>query len=123
MSWVTVGVAGAGLLGGGVKAIADNKQYKRDQLAQSELTRYSPWTGMKGQSLSRPSAFGTVLQGGMTGAMLGQGINAGGAAGAAGAGSAPAMSAMPNPETVRSFSQPVAMNYQGSRWGDLARMG
>lgn len=105
MSWVTVGVAGAGLLAGGLKANSDKKQYRRNQAAQAEMTRYSPWTGMQGKVLTPPSSFGTVMQGGLTGAMLGQSLGSGGfGSGGAAAGGSP----------------PVAMNYQGSQWGNLA---
>ena len=66
------------LLLGGAALGAIQGQRKQDQInrmnqAQAETTRYSPWTGMKGQ-LQNPGGgwFDGALSGGLTGAMLGQ---------------------------------------------------
>ncbi len=68
--------AGAGLL---KHELVDKPQHKRMQEAQAEITRHSPWTGMQGKTLTPPSAFGSMMQGGMTGAMMGQMAGGGGA--------------------------------------------
>lgn len=107
MSWVTVGVAGAGMALGALENNEEQKQHSRMQRAQAEMTRYSPWTGMQGQILTPPkSIFGSMLQGGATGAMIGQGLAKGGGA-SAGMGSG-------------GGAKPVAMNYRGSQWSNLA---
>lgn len=55
-------------------------QRKQDRLqkmnqAEAETTRYSPWTGMKGQLHDTGGGwFDGALQGGVTGAMMGQGM-------------------------------------------------
>lgn len=82
MAWAIVigSVAGAGL--GALKNAEERKQIAALNAAEAEKTRYSPWTGMKGQIQASPSAFGDVLQGGMTGAMMGKqfgGFGSGGA--------------------------------------------
>lgn len=61
--------AGAGLL---KNELVDKPQNEAMQAAEAEKTKWSPWTGMKGQTLKPPSAFGSMLQGGATGAMIGQ---------------------------------------------------
>lgn len=101
--WIPLAIgAAAGLA---KHQLVDKPQYQRQQRAQAELTKYSPWTGMQGKMLTPPSAFGSMLQGATTGAMFGQmGAGMGGAkAGAAGG-----------------MQKPVAMNYQGSQWGNMA---
>lgn len=75
MSWVTVGVTAAGIGAGVLKGREEQKAHRRRQLAEAEKTRYSPWTGVTGQTLAPPSSvFGSALQGGVAGATLGQGI-------------------------------------------------
>ncbi len=60
-------------------------QRKQDRIAkmneaQAETTRYSPWTGMKGQLQDTGGgAFDGALQGGLTGAALSQSFDGGGA--------------------------------------------
>lgn len=61
--------AGAGLL---KNELVDKPQNEALQAAEAEKTKWSPWTGMKGQTLKPPSAFGSMLQGAATGAMIGQ---------------------------------------------------
>lgn len=55
-----------------LKSSEDQKNYKQQQLAEAEKTRFSPWTGMQGQTLQRPSQSGTLMQGLMAGLMMGQ---------------------------------------------------
>lgn len=105
--WIPLAI-GAGL--GALKHYAvDKPQHKRQQLAQAEMTKYSPWTGMKGKILTPPSAFGSMLQGAATGAMFGS-MAGGGGAGAAKAGAAGGAAG----------AKPVAMNYQGGSWAGMA---
>jgi hypothetical protein len=62
---------------------SDKPRYDAEKKLASETQRYSPWTGLQAQAPRNPSMFENVLQGGMTGLQLGQGISAlGGAAGA-----------------------------------------
>lgn len=82
--WIPMAVgAGAGLL---KHELVDKPQHKRMQNAQAEITKYSPWTGMQGKILTPPSAFGSIMQGLSTGAMMSQMGGAG--AGASGTGGA-----------------------------------
>jgi len=67
--------AGIGLL---KNELVDKPQHSRMQKAQAEITKYSPWTGMKGKTLTPPSAFGSMLQGGMAGLQLGMAQKAAG---------------------------------------------
>lgn len=41
---------------------------------QAAIARYSPWTGMKPSTPKEADPFGSTLQGGLTGATLGQGM-------------------------------------------------
>lgn len=89
MDPVTGALVGAGV--GFLKnTLFDGPAAKRRNLAQAEMTKYSPWTGMKGQLEAAPSAFGAMAQGAMTGAMMGANPAAltGGAGAGAGAGAA-----------------------------------
>ncbi len=62
-------VPALGAVAGGLQANEQKKDVRRQNRAQAEITRYSPWTGMKGQMQAEPSAVGGALQGGMMGAM------------------------------------------------------
>ena len=69
---------GAGL-GAGLGLLQNREQKKaqrRTQMAEAAKTQYSPWSGLgAGQTVAQaPSAFGSMLQGGMAGAMIGQKI-------------------------------------------------
>lgn len=72
-------IAGAGLIGAGAgmaKHEFDDipKENKAIDLA-AETDRYSPWTGLHGKMPERSSMFGSAMQGGTTGLMLGQGLS------------------------------------------------
>lgn len=67
--------AGAGL--GAYKGYQDNKREQKDREIAAATARYSPWTGMQPQAVRRSEGVvGGAAQGGMSGAMLGQNINA-----------------------------------------------
>jgi hypothetical protein len=70
MWWWMLPAASAML--GANKAAKQQEAQKANNLAQSELTRYSPWTGMKGQldTSYAPSA----LEGGLSGGVAGLGM-------------------------------------------------
>lgn len=72
MPWSTIATAGAGLVLGGGKAIADGKKADRQRQLQASTDRYSPWTGMHGQPVQEPDPFGTMMQGGVGGLAQGQ---------------------------------------------------
>lgn len=70
--WMTLlPTIASGLLGAN-QAARQQQQQKAGNLAQAELTRYSPWTGMQGQldMSAKPSA----LEGGFSGAIKGLGM-------------------------------------------------
>ncbi len=51
------------------------KENRQRQLA-AETQRYSPWTGLQAGQIQEADPFGSALQGGMTGASLGQNMEA-----------------------------------------------
>lgn len=65
--------AGIGALLGGVKHYAfDKPGEEADRKLAAETARYSPWTGMRPGQVKRANLGGTLIQGGATGALLGQ---------------------------------------------------
>lgn len=76
MDPLTGSLIGAG--GGLLKSLFDGGKADRERKLQAETTRWSPWTGMTAQAPSTPDAFGSIMQGGLSGFALGQ--NAQGAA-------------------------------------------
>lgn len=64
------------MIGGGVGLLkgelVDRPREQRERNYQSVVARYSPWTGMQPTPPKEADPFGSALQGGMTGAMLGQ---------------------------------------------------
>ncbi len=72
MSWLAVGIgAGAGLL---KSQVVDRPKEKRQRHLAAETQRYSPWTGMQAGPIQEADPFGSMLQGGMTGATIQQGL-------------------------------------------------
>lgn len=67
--------AGAGL-GAAKYYLNDKDQEKRDRQQQAEIARYSPWTGMKPESVQSASLFNDALQGGTMGMGMGQSMDA-----------------------------------------------
>lgn len=74
------GPAGAAIAAGGVmgdaKANREADALRDYNIAQSEITRYSPWTGMSGQvrQNSGPSGVEGAFAGGIQGAAMAQGL-------------------------------------------------
>lgn len=87
--WPMLLATGAGLLAGKMKGDADRKNAQAMNNAAAEQTRYS-WAsgGPMGQLQGVPSAWGSMLQGGMTGAMIGSQLGGGAEAAAPEAASA-----------------------------------
>lgn len=66
-------LAGTGLL----KSLTlDKAKEDRQRKLAAETARYSPWTGMQPGQIQEADPFGSALQFGTTGAMLGQGMDA-----------------------------------------------
>jgi hypothetical protein len=64
--------AGSSLLGA-QQAREKQKQQARMNMAEAVKTEFSPWTGVQGNiNLDAPSTTVGALQGGLTGAMMGQ---------------------------------------------------
>lgn len=81
MSWVTVGVAGASAVMGAQQAKRQREAQAAQNLAQSEQTRYSPWSGMSGGEVSvSPTQSGLegAISGGLKGYMTAKSLGAGG---------------------------------------------
>lgn len=75
MDPITIGlIAGAGL--GLGKYVDGSMRAKKERERQAAITRYSPWTGMQGQSVASPSIFGDLATGAAAGSTLGQGFKA-----------------------------------------------
>lgn len=66
-------LGGAGVLVGDQNAEFKRKQQQDNMLANAEAIRYSPWTGMKPGMMKADvdSPFMNMMQGGLTGAMMG----------------------------------------------------
>lgn len=68
-------LAGIGAGGGLLKSfLSDQPRAERQRKLAAETARYSPWTGMNPQAVQEADPFGSALQFGTTGAMLGQGL-------------------------------------------------
>ena len=68
MSWVVVGIAGAGALQG----MANEKKNKRQHEFRAEALRYSPWTGMGDPGVQEaPGMLESALKGAAMGSMIG----------------------------------------------------
>lgn len=79
-------LAGAGV--GAMRSMQQEQQAKQDRKREAEIARWSPWTGMQAQRPGNPDYMGNLMQGGMTGAMMGQAMGGGSAGAGAGAGGA-----------------------------------
>lgn len=135
---------GAGALMGKMKADQERKNIEAMNRAASEQTRYS-WAsgGPMGQIQGIPSAWGSMLQGGMSGAMVGSQFGGADAAKPAATeataakaaaparmfSAAPMTSAMPQPQPFNSFEDILNQNQKMSlnpdlmsqtKWGQLA---
>lgn len=65
----------AGAIIGLGKGYMDSKKEDKDRKIQAETTRYSPWTHMQAAAPQRADFLGSAMQGGMTGAAMGQNVN------------------------------------------------
>ena len=67
---------GASAIMGMNRANRQADQQRRNNLAQAEITRYSPWTGMRGQidNSYTPSGLEGAISGGIQGASMAQGL-------------------------------------------------
>lgn len=94
MSWIAVGLAGAGALGGLVNNHQKQAEFNRQKQLAGDTQRWSYLTGKQGDMpTSQPNAFGSVLQGGLAGAQLGTQLGAAGAKPQASPGATDAMGA------------------------------
>lgn len=65
-------LAGIGAGVGLGKSLLDQQQEKRDRQEAAMIAQWSPWTGMQPEKVKRTDYLGNAMQGGMTGASLGQ---------------------------------------------------
>lgn len=64
---------------GAYKGQQDRAQAKKDRLAEAEVARWSPWTGMSPARVGMPAGeLGGAIQGGLAGASLMQSFDGGG---------------------------------------------
>jgi len=63
--------AGVGLL---KSEFVDRPRADRERRREGQIAQWSPWTGMQPNRVSEADPMGLMMQGGMTGAMLGQGM-------------------------------------------------
>lgn len=76
MSWLLPAAIGSAVIGGIKHFASDVPEYKHQAKAVAATQRYSPWTGRWANlPSSKPSLLGSMLQTGLTGAMVGQGID------------------------------------------------
>lgn len=114
--WWTIAAMGANALMQANKAKRDQETMKQHNLAQAEMTRYSPWTGQSGKitPYTGPSAFEGAVGGAFQGAAMGQQLNS--------AFSAPdATKGFENKQDWQNLEQgkasPVATLYGTNPWG------
>lgn len=70
--WQALIPVGMGLL----KSRADNKRYQDQMRVEAIKERYSPWTGRGGRSMAAPDSTGTMMQAGLAGLNMYQGMEA-----------------------------------------------
>ena len=61
------------LIGLGKGLLIDKPKEERDKKMAATIARYSPWTGMSPGKIRRADPFGSALQGGVTGFLMGGG--------------------------------------------------
>ncbi|MFN3453445.1 MAG: hypothetical protein ACK41T_00695 [Pseudobdellovibrio sp.] len=110
MAWLTVGIMAGSALLNARNAEAKRSQQKQYNLAQSELTRYSPWTGMKGQldNSFNPDSLSAGVGGAIQGASIAQGVN--------GLFSSPQATTAPNQQYAGSFGDQTWQQQSQSPW-------
>lgn len=72
MPWGLAIGAGAGLL---KNELVDKPEADRQRKLQAQIAAYSPWTGMKASPVANPSALGSMIGLGGTGASIASGIH------------------------------------------------
>lgn len=58
----------------GKSELVDKPQAEKRRQTEAQITRWSPWTGMKGQTVYDPSSVDALIQGGFQGYNLQQNI-------------------------------------------------
>lgn len=74
MDPMTIGMIAGSVLGL-AKGEEDKHTEKKQRKLNAEITRYSPWTRIGQQPVRMADPTGSLLQGGLSGAMMGQGIS------------------------------------------------
>ena len=59
----------------GKSELVDKPQAEKKRQTEAQLTRWSPWTGIKGETVYDPSSANAAIQGGFQGYSLGQNID------------------------------------------------
>ena len=111
MTWVAVGLAGVGLVKGGMDAKAAKKKEQQNQRERQAITKYSPWTGMQdpgAQNFGTTDTMSGAIGGGLQGFSLGSSINGMGGGGNTKAATAAPAAVTPTPPGI----QMSAMNYK-----------
>ncbi len=75
MGLLTALLPGAGLITGGIKALADRRAADRQNQYAGEVTRWSPLTGMQPPPLQQTNPWGTILGTGYKGLELGMNLD------------------------------------------------
>lgn len=73
--WGQLAALGGGLGLGLIKQNQQKAEYNRQKQQAADIHRFSPWTGLTGEGFmpkKNPNMFDNLLQGGLTGAMMGQ---------------------------------------------------
>ncbi len=115
MDPITLAMIGGGL--GVGKYFMDKEKEDKQRVLAAETARWSPWTGMQAQMPQQADLAGSVMQGAVTGAMMGQYMGGGEAAAAAGtAGAAPQ-----GPMTPANGSSDDFLTWAAMRQGNYGR--
>lgn len=100
-------------IGAALGALKNNQEEKAAHAArgvESTKSRWATFTGNQGQNVASPSLMGNIMQGGMTGAMMGQAMG-GGEAAAAGAEGATAAGTNASVASNASMAAPASNMY------------
>lgn len=65
----------AGMAAGAYKGWEDKQKEKRQRKQAAQIARWTPWTGMQPNQIQEADMTGSVIQGGLTGASLGQSMD------------------------------------------------
>lgn len=72
MDPMTIGLLGGAGLGLAKSELVDKPQAAKARHIAAVTAQYSPWTGMQAQPIQEANPFGSAMQGGSAGAMMGQ---------------------------------------------------